>query len=112
VPTAAVLARFLRALGVPSQEIPPDPDERAARYRSEVAGRRLLIVLDNAASVEQVRPLLPGGAPGAVVVTSRDSLAGLVARARGRPPGSRPAAAGRRDHPAPPSDRSAGRRRA
>lgn len=73
------LAGFLRALGVPGQEIPVERSDRAAAYRSLVSGARVLIVLDNASSVEQVRPLLPGSGSCAVVVTSRDSLAGLVA---------------------------------
>jgi DNA-binding SARP family transcriptional activator/Tfp pilus assembly protein PilF len=79
VPAAAALARLLAALGVPGDEIPFDLDERTDRYRTEIAGRRLLVVLDNAASTEQVRPLLPGTPTAMVVVTSRDSLAGLVA---------------------------------
>jgi tetratricopeptide (TPR) repeat protein len=81
LPMAAgdALAGFLRAIGVPDQDIPSEPDERAARYRSLLAERRMLILLDNAREVEQVRPLLPGSPSCAVVVTSRRSLAGLVA---------------------------------
>ncbi len=80
VPPADALAGFLRALGLAGQDIPAGDDERAAAYRSLLDGRRMLVVLDNAASVEQVRPLLPGCPSCLVVVTSRDSLAGLVAR--------------------------------
>jgi DNA-binding SARP family transcriptional activator/tetratricopeptide (TPR) repeat protein len=81
-PVAATdaLAGFLRSLGVPGTDIPPDELERAAHYRSLLAARRMLIVLDNAATVEQVRPLLPRHPACAVIVTSRDSLADLVAR--------------------------------
>jgi DNA-binding SARP family transcriptional activator/Tfp pilus assembly protein PilF len=79
-PATDALAGFLHALGVPGPDIPPDADQRAARYRSLLAGRRVLIVLDNAGSEEQVRPLLPASSGCAVVVTSRDTLAGLVVR--------------------------------
>jgi DNA-binding SARP family transcriptional activator/Tfp pilus assembly protein PilF len=73
------LTRFLNALGVTGTDVPLDEDERAARYRTATAGRRMLIVLDNASTADQVRPLLPGTDSCVVVVTSRDSLSGLVA---------------------------------
>jgi DNA-binding SARP family transcriptional activator/tetratricopeptide (TPR) repeat protein len=78
--SADALAGFLGSLGVAGQDIPAGTDERVVRYRSLLSGRRMLIVLDNAREPGQVRPLLPG-TPGCVtVVTSRDTLAGLVAR--------------------------------
>jgi DNA-binding SARP family transcriptional activator/Tfp pilus assembly protein PilF len=80
VTPADALAGFLHSLGVAGQDIPAEEADRAARYRSLLAGRRMLVVLDNAGSAEQVRPLLPGDPACVVVVTSRDALAGLVAR--------------------------------
>ncbi|MER6665976.1 tetratricopeptide repeat protein [Amycolatopsis japonica] len=74
------LEHFLRAMGVPAQSIPLDLESRAALYRSLLAGRRMLIVLDNAATVNQTRPLLPGAAGCLALITSRSRLSGLVAR--------------------------------
>lgn len=76
-----VLTWFLHSLGVSPDQVPREPERRATRYRTLAAGRRMLIVLDNARTAEQVRPLLPGGSLCTVVVTSRDSLGGLVAGA-------------------------------
>ena len=77
---AEALAGFLRSLGVDGADIPHDEAERAARYRSLLAEARMLIVLDNARDTDQVRTLLPGGPGCVVLVTSRDTLTGLVAR--------------------------------
>ncbi len=74
------LEAFLRELGVDGSAIPPEVAQRAARYRSLLAGRRMLVLLDNANSVDQIRDLLPGTPSCVVVVTSRDMLPGLVAR--------------------------------
>ncbi|MER5941329.1 BTAD domain-containing putative transcriptional regulator [Streptomyces sp. NPDC001928] len=73
------LELLLRSLGLEASEIPPTDEAQARVYRSLLAGRRLLVLLDNAASAEQVRPLLPGSASCCVVVTSRNRLGDLVA---------------------------------
>jgi DNA-binding SARP family transcriptional activator/tetratricopeptide (TPR) repeat protein len=73
------LAQLLRACGVPAAEVPEGRQQRSRAYRSAVADGRWLIVLDNAASADQVRPLLPGGRDCVTVVTSRSFLAGLIA---------------------------------
>lgn len=78
-PARAILG-FLGTLGVPTDRIPLDLQAMATRYRSEVAGRQMLVVLDNAANADQVVPLLPGSPTCTVIVTSRRHLTGLVTR--------------------------------
>jgi tetratricopeptide (TPR) repeat protein len=78
VDPADVLVDFLRGLGVDGGAIPAGLDARASLYRSRLADGRVLVLLDDAASEAQVRPLLPGGAATAVVVTSRAALAALA----------------------------------
>ena len=73
------LALLLGGLGVEAGRIPVEPDEAAGLYRSLVAGRRMLVLLDNARDARQVRPLLPGDPDCLVVITSRDRLTGLIA---------------------------------
>ena len=73
-----VLARFLRDLGVSGDKLPARDDERAALYRTTLTGRRVLIVLDNAKDAAQVRPLLPGTASCAVLVTTRNRTPDLA----------------------------------
>ncbi|MEU4164406.1 AfsR/SARP family transcriptional regulator [Actinoplanes sp. NPDC026670] len=77
---AEALSTLLGALGVPPQRVPSDLDGASALFRATLAGQRVLLVLDNARSAEQVRPLLPGASPALVLVTSRDTLSGLIAR--------------------------------
>jgi DNA-binding SARP family transcriptional activator len=73
-----VLARFLRDLGVEGDRVPASDEERAALYRTRLTGRRVLVLLDNARDTAQVRPLLPGSASCAVLVTTRNRTADLA----------------------------------
>ena len=73
------LVHLLRCLGVPGEKSPVDEDGAAAMFRSLLAGKRALILLDNARTAEQIRPLLPGDPRCLVVVTSREKLSGLIA---------------------------------
>jgi DNA-binding SARP family transcriptional activator/Tfp pilus assembly protein PilF len=85
VTAAEVIGHFLTALGADPRRIPADLAARAALYRSMVAGRRLLVLLDNAHDAEQVRPLLPGSLGCLVLVTSRNQLTGLIASEGAQP---------------------------
>jgi DNA-binding SARP family transcriptional activator len=78
VPPDEVLARFLRDLGVDGTRVPVDAEERAALYRTRLAERQMLILLDDASDAAQVRPLLPGTGSCAVIVTSRHRLSDLA----------------------------------
>ncbi len=86
-PPAEILRDFLLALGTPPERVPGSAQAASALFRSLVSERRLLVVLDNARSSAQVRPLLPGGPHCATVVTSRSRLDGLVATDWARPVG-------------------------
>jgi DNA-binding SARP family transcriptional activator/tetratricopeptide (TPR) repeat protein len=76
---AAAVRGFIDAFGVPPERVPADPDAQTALYRSLLAGKKMLVVLDNARDAEQARPLLPGTPAALAVVTSRNQLSGLVA---------------------------------
>jgi DNA-binding SARP family transcriptional activator len=85
VDPAVAVREFLDALGVPAARIPTSPQAQVGLYRSLLADRRMLILLDNARDSEQVRPLLPGSPGSLVIVTSRDQMTGLVAAQAAHP---------------------------
>ncbi|UOZ05337.1 BTAD domain-containing putative transcriptional regulator [Amycolatopsis sp. WQ 127309] len=80
MPGSRALAHLLRGLDVPEENIPGDPAERAALYRSLLHGRRCLVVVDNARGLDDVLPLIPGTGPALLVITSRQTLAALSTR--------------------------------
>ncbi|MFG1812205.1 BTAD domain-containing putative transcriptional regulator [Kribbella sp. NPDC049174] len=82
---AAVVPRFLAGLGIPADRLPIAADEQIALYRSLLAERAVLVVLDNARSADQVRPLAASGSNCLTLVTSRNELAGLVATEQAEP---------------------------
>jgi DNA-binding SARP family transcriptional activator len=82
---AEALQGFLEALGVPPGQVPANVEAQSALYRTLLQDRRVLVLLDNARDAEQVRPLLPGSAACHVIVTSRNSLSGLVAEVGAQP---------------------------
>jgi DNA-binding SARP family transcriptional activator len=77
VSPAQVLERFIRAFGVPGAQIPDGVDERAEMYRNLLADRKILVLLDDAASEGQLLPLLPGSGTAGVIITSRNRLTGI-----------------------------------
>ncbi len=79
VPAVEAIRGFLDAFGIPASQIPRSLDAQAGLYRSLLAGRRVLVVLDNARDVKQIRPLLPGSPGCLVLATSRNQLTGLIA---------------------------------
>lgn len=79
VELAEVFGKFLRALGVAPRAVPLDPDEQATMFRSLTAGRRVLMLLDNVASADQVRALLPSSPASVTLATSRSQLGALIA---------------------------------
>lgn len=74
-----VLSRFLSALGIPAERVPADTETASALYRTLMTDRKALVLLDNVAGADQVRPLLPAGPGCLVLVTGRDRMTGLIA---------------------------------